>query len=406
MTTFTDLTSLSVTLTGSAVLKPSGASSARATGTGTLLAVPSTITADGHIRRDLSANLSGSGNLAATVIRRVPFSATLEGSAALRQGQGGTVRWPSLVSQGADRNYAASRASFPALTTQGEAAPALPNYAFSSALLPALRSQGADRNYAASRTTFPALITAGHDGDGPTAATSDSYLFAYTTLSAEQTLQRGWTDAMAMSDTQSLARLRDGQVSSGMTLAAAVSAVGTFSQSMRQTLQWIDAALRDDATLAWVVNTESRDYRGNPIYPSSRYESFGFTSFMQWQGRYFGAKEGGIFELIGDNDAGEQIVSQITLNQDDYGSPFVKRMQYVYAGVSTRTAMSVTVRTDDNQRYTYVLAENAALQTARAVLGRGLRARWWQLTLTNPDGGDFTLVNAETHAELTDRRLL
>jgi hypothetical protein len=424
MTTFTSITPASATLSGSGTLGFTPASHATLTGSGTLMASPSRLVG-GVLIHEAYVEASGTGSLAPSPHLIRAGSANLAGSGTLRFGDGASARLPAFASQSADYAYGGVSGTLPALTSTSHDPLLLPNYGSVTAALPALygaaagltgtigqatatlpgfTGQASDRPYGAAAGTLPRFIGLAAALPADLAYLGET-LVQYDYMTATATVAATLDATAALTTTLDRQRTVSGEINSQVTRQATQAVQADLLAALPTTLQVVLDFARDGLPIAWVVNTDSRDYRGNPIYPSSLYDAFAFSSLIKWQGRYFGAKGDGIFELIGDNDAGEKIVSQVMLNKDDYGSPMLKRMQYVYAGVATATPLTVTVTLDDASRYSYPLPATAALQNARAVLGRGLRARWWQLTFTNPDGGDFTLANAEALAELTDRRL-
>lgn len=144
----------------------------------------------------------------------------------------------------------------------------------------------------------------------------------------------------------------------------------------------------------------------NPESGSAAYENFPFNSFARIGGRNYGASEAGIFELVGDDDAGTPIRASINLGKRDFGSPALKGISYAYLGVKSTGQMVVRVTTPEGKSYLYqTRSADAFMATQRADFGKGLRAHYLELEIYNQDGGDFTLERLEFVVNELKRRI-
>lgn len=144
----------------------------------------------------------------------------------------------------------------------------------------------------------------------------------------------------------------------------------------------------------------------NPESGSAAYENFPFNSFARIGGRNYGASEAGIFELVGDDDAGAPIHASINLGKRDFGSPALKGISYAYLGVKSTGQMVVRVTTPEGNSYLYqTRSADAFMATQRADFGKGLRAHYLELEIYNQDGGDFTLERLEFVVNELKRRI-
>lgn len=144
----------------------------------------------------------------------------------------------------------------------------------------------------------------------------------------------------------------------------------------------------------------------NPESGSAAYENFPFNSFARIGGRFYGASDAGVFELVGDSDAGAPIRASINLGKRDFGSPALKNISYAYLGVKSTGQMVVRVTTPEGRSYLYQTRRaDAHMATQRADFGKGLRAHYLELELYNQDGGDFTLERMEFVVNETSRRI-
>lgn len=144
----------------------------------------------------------------------------------------------------------------------------------------------------------------------------------------------------------------------------------------------------------------------NPESGSAAYENFPFNSFARIGGRNYGASEAGIFELVGDDDAGTPIRASINLGKRDFGSPALKGISYAYLGVKSTGQMVVRVTTPEGNSYLYqTRSADAFMATQRADFGKGLRAHYMELEIYNQAGGDFTLERLEFVVNELKRRI-
>lgn len=165
--------------------------------------------------------------------------------------------------------------------------------------------------------------------------------------------------------------------------------------------------LEDGAYLAWVVNTETRAF--------VKYRNFPFNSFAKIGGRYFGCSGDGIYELAGDDDAGEPITAVLRGGLTDLGSSLLKQMPSAYVGyrAGDQMVLKVTVMTVDRagdiarEEHVYRMEPRQAdaLRVNRVKLGRGLKSTYWGWELTNIDGADFDVDSFSWYPVVLERRL-
>lgn len=142
----------------------------------------------------------------------------------------------------------------------------------------------------------------------------------------------------------------------------------------------------------------------------TKYTNFPFNSFAVFDGRYFGASTGGIYELTGSDDAGTDIQAAARFGITDLGSSYVKRLDTVYVGYRTgATASALLLRawTNETQQRDYAVGipRTAGLHMTRVPLGKGVESRYWQFELRNRDGADFELDTLELQPTRVRRRV-
>jgi hypothetical protein len=156
-----------------------------------------------------------------------------------------------------------------------------------------------------------------------------------------------------------------------------------------------DGAMQDIG-VAWAVNTESS--------ASTRYDTYGFNSFALVGGKHYGARQDGVYLLEGPTDAGAPITSGISLGKHDFGTQALKRMDAVYAGVSSTGALFLKVG-DGKTSYTYrARRKDDHMRVQRFDTGRGLRANYFDLQLTSTADA-FELDSVTFHVLPSSRRI-
>ena len=100
----------------------------------------------------------------------------------------------------------------------------------------------------------------------------------------------------------------------------------------------------------------------------------------------------------------------IGLGKQNFGAEQLKRMPAVYAGMASECPMELTVDYADDRgdRQAYVFETRdygTELQIQRFDTGKGMRSNWFDLTLSNIDGSDFTLASVSFAATASTRRI-
>lgn len=145
----------------------------------------------------------------------------------------------------------------------------------------------------------------------------------------------------------------------------------------------------------WAINTRSGAV--------TEYNNYTFNSFAQLGDRYYGASDNGLYELLGDNDDGTNIVATIKSGFAQWAGSKFTMFKGVYLGVHGSGTFVLKLITGDNKTYTYTV--NAQSQkTTKIVTGKGLRARYWAFELTS-SGQDFDLDTIEFVPIVADRRV-
>jgi len=91
----------------------------------------------------------------------------------------------------------------------------------------------------------------------------------------------------------------------------------------------------------------------------------------------------------------EAIEAHIDLGKTNFGADELKSVPTCYLGVSSDTPMELRVSTPDNADCRYEARSSSTdMRIQRVDIGKGLRSNWYEFSLYNTEGSDFTLASA------------
>ena len=147
--------------------------------------------------------------------------------------------------------------------------------------------------------------------------------------------------------------------------------------------------LRNVVSCGWCVNLDN--------LAATTYSDYDFTSMS----RGYATKPDGIHSLT----ATGKVTSTIGLGKEDFRSETFKHLPAVYLGGLSDEPMTLRVQTPEHD-YTYTARSSSDnLRMQRVDPGKGLRANWYDLTLSNTDGSDFTLASVSFASVASPRRI-
>ena len=214
-------------------------------------------------------------------------------------------------------------------------------------------------------------------------------------------LSAGISDTLLLSGSIAGKATLRGSVSNTLNLSGSPSAIGRYKAGVTDTLLLLDNGIStggpDGGLDVWVANIATQAH--------SRYAGFGFNSFCRYDGKYYGCKSDGIYELTGDTDGASPIPCTVTFAETDFGASNLKRFESVYLGVKASGQLVLKVVQDSANVYHYnVIPSGNDGRAARAVLGRGLTGRYWQLELAS-DTERFELDSIDYSFATLSRRI-
>ena len=176
-----------------------------------------------------------------------------------------------------------------------------------------------------------------------------------------------------------------------------------FILTHRDEVSFVGSLTAPDGTdyQTWVVNLNTK--------APFEYTNYPFNSFALCGQRPLALKEDGLYELVGDDDAGEMIEAHIKTGLVDFGTQHLKNVCRAYLGYKADGALFLHVTDTDGGEKREVIYELdrtfGAPKEARIKLGKGVRARYWQFELKNVDGSDFTLDALDVLPVVLKRRV-
>jgi hypothetical protein len=167
---------------------------------------------------------------------------------------------------------------------------------------------------------------------------------------------------------------------------------GTIDEAIEITAAYIAPS---DGVTTWAMNTRTAAV--------TEYSNYAFNSFARIGNKYIGASSSGLYELVGDDDDGTDIVAQIKSGFAQWGGSKFSMFKGIYLGVRGAGDFVLKLETGDDKTYTYAVTAQSA-KTTKVRTGKGLRARYWSFELIS-SGQDFDLDTIEFVPLLADRRV-
>ena len=147
---------------------------------------------------------------------------------------------------------------------------------------------------------------------------------------------------------------------------------------------------RRAVSCGWCVNLETT--------ATTRYDGWPVTSAS----RGYATMADGVY-LIG--GAGS-VDAHVDFGKNNFGGENLKHLPACYLGVSSDAPMELRVTTPDAEDCRYEARSSSTdLRIQRVDPGRGLRANWYDLSLYNTEGSDFTLASVSFAPIASGRRI-
>lgn len=150
-----------------------------------------------------------------------------------------------------------------------------------------------------------------------------------------------------------------------------------------------------DSVVTWAMNTRTGAV--------TEYSNFAFNSFARNGNKYLAASSTGLYELLGDTDAGTNIIAQIKSGFAQWTGSRFTMFKAAYLGVRGTGDFVLKIVTGDDKTYNYAVSARD-MRSTRVNVGKGLRARYFAFELIST-GQDFDLESVEFVPIAGDRRV-
>ena len=128
-------------------------------------------------------------------------------------------------------------------------------------------------------------------------------------------------------------------------------------------------------------------------FAQSRDEGMAFNSYAKLGALFIGANENGLYLLGAYTDDGTAIHALATFPTQDEESAALRRVESMVVGYRADGDLRLTVNTDDGDPSEYIMESvgGPECHPNRVKIGKGMKGRYWNMTLENVDGADFAL---------------
>lgn len=151
----------------------------------------------------------------------------------------------------------------------------------------------------------------------------------------------------------------------------------------------------DGNVTTWAINSRTGAV--------TEYQNYNFNSFAQIGHKYLGASSDGLFELIGDDDDGTDIISKVRSGYSQFNGSRFSGFKAAYLGIRAEGDLVFRLLTGDGRTYNYAVKARD-METVKVQLGKGLRARYFAFELEST-GQDFDLETVELVPMVSTRRV-
>lgn len=145
----------------------------------------------------------------------------------------------------------------------------------------------------------------------------------------------------------------------------------------------------------WAMNTRTRGV--------TEYSNYAFNSFARIGNKYIGASSTGLYELLGDDDDGTDIVARIKSGFAQWAGTRFTLFKAIYLGVRGEGSFVLRLISGDGKTYDYAVSTRD-MRSTKVHMGKGLRARYFAFELIST-GQDFDLESIEFVPLVTQRRV-
>lgn len=198
----------------------------------------------------------------------------------------------------------------------------------------------------------------------------------------------------------SISKLVDMSMDSSGALTSAFSLQYELSLAIAEVLEAVSGFGAEGLDVpVWVFNAKT--------FAPSRYEGLDVRSLAKLGTAVYGAGPGGIYELAGNDDAGNAILASFIVGRTDGGVGNVKRWGYGYIHGTSDEKLQVRVFDDAGNVYTYETerALGNIVRSVRFKVGKGIASHYLQFEVRNQHGGQFEVHHIDVLPQVLGRRV-
>lgn len=169
-----------------------------------------------------------------------------------------------------------------------------------------------------------------------------------------------------------------------------------FNPALREGVEFTAGYIAPDGNFTtWVMNTRSGAV--------TEYDNFTFNSFARMGNRYLAASETGLYELLGNDDVGDDIVARIRSGFMQFGGTHLSRLKEAYVAMRGEGDIVLRIITAEGQVYNYT-TPTRNMRSTKVHMGKGQRSRYFAFELVTA-GQDFDLDTLEFVPIVVQRRV-
>jgi hypothetical protein len=274
--------------------------------------------------------------------------------------------------------------------------------------LPAILSKGGLAGFGEAAAMLNSLISVGQEGYSSHVAYAVEGCFLFSGIHLVQDYVIFLNSSGDITGTISGSRELVAQFITNLQVEGTFTSLQDYVESVLEELHLSSSFMQllntdigvDPSARVWVVNTETG--------ASSQYDKYGFNSFFERDGEYFGIASDGIYKLDGADDAGNDIDFELEVGNSNYGTYKTKRSPRVYVGYRSTGEMLLKVECDGVENI-YTAEENTSdLRSHKFRLserGPGTTGSFWNYKLLNVEGCQVDVSNVEFSLLIKSRRI-
>lgn len=150
-----------------------------------------------------------------------------------------------------------------------------------------------------------------------------------------------------------------------------------------------------DGITTWAMNTRTGSV--------TEYANYPFNSFARSGRKYIGASDSGLYELVGDDDDGADIIATIKSGLAQWAGTHLGAFKGAYLAVRGEGAFVLRIILGDDTTVNYDVTA-LSMQSSRIQMGKGLKSRYFSFELVST-GQDFDLDTLEFIPLVAQRRV-